>query len=428
MKKLFCFLLSFSAFTGFGQTLSNAEKALILGRFQTEVKYNYAQFSSLPFDWDSLCQASFPALIETASDDEFVDALQRLCMQLKDGHTKIFRGNTGDSRDWIKPFPMVTERIGDRVFVTEVRSSVLAEKGVEKGCEILEIDGEGVLEYGQRHVASLLSSSTPQWTETAPYFGFELTKAKGTKVSRITFRGRDGKRFSIESDRNMPWDIEPASNSVISFELLKDNVGYLAIKSFSGANYYQIFDDLYPKILETDALIIDVRNNSGGNSGYADYIISHFSDKPIRLGAWCSPMYIAAHASWFYNPAFYRSTPLPIQPVQDKPIYKKPVVLLVNGGTFSSAENFCVTFRSSGRGPIIGTPTGGSTGNPIGIDLGYGIYASICTKYEWDADGNVFIGKGIIPDIEIEQRAKQDAMQKDIFIERALLELKRSRR
>ena len=69
------------------------------------------------------------------------------------------------------------------------------------------------------------------------------------------------------------------------------------------------------------------------------------------------------------------------------------MALLVNGGTFSSAENFCVAFRSAARGPIIGTPTAGSTGNPIKIELGYGVYASICTKYEWTADGEVFIGE-----------------------------------
>lgn len=428
MKKFFVLLFLLPALTAFGQELSRAEKAFIVGRLQTEVKYNYAQYATLPFDWDSLCRASLPALVDLEGDEAFVDGLQRLCMKLGDGHTYIYRANMGDSRTWIRPFPITTVRVGDRVFVTEVRSSVLAQQGVAKGCEILEIDGEQVLDYGRRHVASQLSSSTPQWTEIAPFNSFSLTKARSDKVSRITFRDTAGKVFTVEEDRNIPWDIEPDPGSVMTFELLENNVGYLVINSFMGSNYTRLFDNLYERILETDALIVDMRNNGGGNSGYADYIMSHFTDRPVRMGAWSSPMYVAAHASWNYDPAFYRSQPRSLQPVRNKPVYKKPMALLVNGGTFSSAENFCVAFRSAARGPIIGTPTAGSTGNPIQIELGYGVYASICTKYEWTADGEVFIGEGIVPDIEVEQTADFYEKGGDAVVDRALSELNRSRR
>ncbi len=37
--------------------LSASEKAYILSRFCTEVKYNFTYFDKLKFDWDSLCAA-----------------------------------------------------------------------------------------------------------------------------------------------------------------------------------------------------------------------------------------------------------------------------------------------------------------------------------------------------------------------------------
>ena len=138
------------------------------------------------------------------------------------------------------------------------------------------------------------------------------------------------------------------------------------------------------------------------------------------MGTWKSPMYIAAHGSWRYPQEWYMQTPKPIQPVRNKEIYEKPIVLLVNATTYSSAENFCVTFKSSKRGKIIGTPTGGSTGNPIMIDLGFGFGCCICTKYEWDADGNEFVRAGIQPDVLVEENADAFLKNKDNVIEKAL--------
>ena len=94
-------------------------------------------------------------------------------------------------------------------------------------------------------------------------------------------------------------------------------------------------------------------------------------------------------------------------------------MLLVNSSTFSAAEDFTVLFRNAGRGKIIGTPTGGSTGNPISIDLGWGYSGRICTRHERLADGTEFIGIGIQPDIVVEE-TESVITGKDNVIEEAL--------
>lgn len=87
----------------------------------------------------------------------------------------------------------------------------------------------------------------------------------------------------------------------MSFKVKEDNIGLLTVGSFQNSDFNRTyFDELYDEILKTDALIIDIRNNSGGNSSHADYLISHFIHLPIPQGTWSSPMYIAAHASWNY--------------------------------------------------------------------------------------------------------------------------------
>lgn len=103
-----------------------AEKAYVLSRFCTEVKYNFAYYNKLAFDFDSLCMASLPSLAATSSDDDFLKAMQALCARLDDGHTYIYAANTpGKQDEWVRPFPMETKRIGGRVFVTRVHSSFL---------------------------------------------------------------------------------------------------------------------------------------------------------------------------------------------------------------------------------------------------------------------------------------------------------------
>ena len=131
-------------------------------------------------------------------------------------------------------------------------------------------------------------------------------------------------------------------------------------------------------------------------------------------------MYIAAHASWELSTGMYMQTPDPILPMDEKEIYQKPIVLLVNATTFLLLENFCVLFKGAKRGKIIGTPTGGSTGNPIFIDLGFGLGCCICTKHELDTDGNEFIGIGIQPDIVAEEDINTFLNNGDSVIEKAL--------
>lgn len=426
---LFCAYLFSLGMLSYGQTLdahlSASEKAYILSRFCSEVKYNFAFYDKLPFNWDSICVANMPTLVATSTDEDFLKGLQTLCAQLKDGHTSVFSlNNPKNPADWIRPLPMTTKRIGDRVFVTNVYSSVLKDAGVKAGSEILEIDDENVIEYATGHIQPYLASSTPQWAKYQPFAGFELTKDCGSKVCKVLFRNKDKKTFVVESNRNIPWDLKNYNTS-IDFRVLNGNVGLLKIRGFQNGEFDRaVFDTIYPEILKTDALIIDIRDNGGGNSSHADYLISHFSDSPIPQGAWKSPMYIAAHASWNFPREWYRETPDAIPPANGKEIYRKPVALLVNATTFSSAENLCVSFRGAKRGKIIGTPTGGSTGNPIFIDLGGGIGCTICTKHELDADGNEFIGVGIQPDIVIEEDVDMFLKNKDQVVEQALKILK----
>ena len=265
------------------------------------------------------------------------------------------------------------------------------------GTEIVAIDDMPVIEYGNQYVVPYIPSSTPQWSVSYPFNSDNLTKGYRGVPVKLTFKNSNGNTFDIIDDRQSPWgNVNPDMS--IKFESLPGNIGLLKIPSFQANNFdLQAFGDLYEqKIVPTDGLIIDIRDNTGGNSNVAQAIMMLLATDTIPQASWDTPKYEAAYASW--GKKWERETvasdsivPFCISYPDDVPKYDKPIILLVNGTTFSAAEDFTVLFKNANRGKVVGTPTGGSTGNPISIDLGWGYTGRICTRHEKLADGIEFI-------------------------------------
>lgn len=376
------------------------QKAAIATRFASEVKYNFAGYGNFAQNFDSICRAELPNIVNTTSDEEFSQQLQLLANRLHDGHTSI-----SFSAD-VTYAPISQRRIGDKVFVTGVYSDEYTKKGVKNGTEIIAINGIPVIEYGNKYVVPFISSSTEQWSAYYPFNSTNLTKGPRGESVTLTFQNKGGKPFEIIDNRQSPWGIVNPTME-ISFESLPGNIGYLKIPSFQTNNFnMEAFGDLYEqKILNTDGLIIDVRENNGGNSKVGEVIMMLLATDSIPQAAWDTPRYDAAYASWgkkwhtISEPS--QSIPPYFMLSNEVPKYDKPIVLLVNACTFSAAEDFTVLFKNAKRGSVMGSPTGGSTGNPIMIDLGWGYYGRICTRHERLADGTEFIGVGIQPDIVV---------------------------
>lgn len=401
--------------------LTPVQKAAIVTKFGTEVKYNFAHLDKVQCDWDSLYMARMPQIVETPTDEAFLDSLKLLCAALKDGHTAVWC-NTPSVRDWTLPF--FTKRFGNRVFVTDVITDKMIAAGLRPGTEILEMDGIPVIEYGEKHVIPYFPSSTPQWSQSAAFFGGQLTNGPADKSVKVKFRNAPDTVFTLNVERDMNWQYNPYDKRVISHKKLPGNVGYIKIPSFQqGLFDYEKFAEVFDSLENVSSLVIDIRDNGGGNSTYGDFILRLICPDTIPALEWSSPKYIPVMKAWGKTVKPYIEKGNPLIPFSAQhaeiPKFEIPVVLLVNGNTFSASEDFAATFRAAKRGKIIGTPTGGSTGQPIMIDLGFGYMARICARDEWLPDGTEFIGIGIVPDIIVEESA--DIFNgKDVVLDKAL--------
>lgn len=421
------------------RTLSDTEKIIGLSRLWEGVRSNFVYYDKLQLDWDSLYEASIPKILETKDSYSYIKELERIVAYAQDGHTYVYYNiaqPVGEER--IKPLPFTTKLVGNKVLVDEVLSTELLNKGVVRGTEVVKINDLDVFTYAKKELGQYIPSSTPQWLYYKTMNGFELTKTRSIAPMSVEFYNNDKKISVFYPNKELDWDIQKkqrqreqngeTQNTIgdrtIEFKMLANNIGLLKIYHFNDKDFNRKFDEIYPSILSTNGLIIDLRNNEGGNSGYADYILQHLSKRPIKTINWSSRMYIPAHASWGYPDEWYSMVSDNMEPINNKEIYINPITVMVDGGTFSSAEDFCVKFRGMKRGSIIGTATGGSTGNGVKITLIKGVAgANICSRKVIAPDGTIFVGIGVIPDIEIQETPETFLANKDIVLEKAVSEI-----
>jgi len=155
-------------------------------------------------------------------------------------------------------------------------------------------------------------------------------------------------------------------------------VGYVHLRAMGGGNMAEWTREYYP-VFNRDALIIDVRHNSGGN------IDSWLLGKLLRR-------------EWFWW------KPRVGDPYVNMPYaFRGPIVVLMNERTASDGEAFAEGFRRLGLGKLVGVRTWGGevwlSSNNFLADRG------IATAAEQGvyADGEWLIeGWGVDPDIAVD--------------------------
>ena len=429
MKRIvqICILLTvFSSSNLSGQdenNLSSEDKLYGLSLLWKEVSYNFAFFHQIPnLNWDSCYQAYIPKVMQSKNDWDYYLELQKFMSLLQDGHTRIFTPVQLRNKYFgtcITQF--TTKLIEDKVIITRVLDESLRNQGLKQGMEIVAINDMNPFIYAEKYVVPYVYASTPQDRQLQIFSQFLLSGSTSEPI-RIEIEDFDGKRVRYSISRE-PWIMEEEmlNGKPLEFKVITRNIGYLKIKNFVESKSVRTnFDSIYEKILRTDGLIIDVRENVGGCTDISQYILRHFTNKPYETGKWKSPNNIAAHRGWGSYIEWFESEAYEVLPFDNKIIYTRPIVLLADESTFSCAEDFCVDFITLNRGKIVGSKTAGSSGNPLMFKLpGEGV-ALVCTKQDFFPDGSQYVGFGIKPDIEVNPKINDIIQNIDPVLEEAI--------
>jgi carboxyl-terminal processing protease len=343
---------------------------------------------------------------------EYYRVLQAMLAKVQDGHTYVHPARELQARIYADP-PLLTRLVEDQVIVVRVDDPAA---GVAVGDEIIAVDGIAVKQYAEENVKPYVFASTPE-DRANRTFGQWLLSGDITKPVRLTIRdvrGRVGDRtIARKADDAAP------KRPLTELRVLDGNVGLLALNSFGNEKIRAEYDALWEQIAKTDALIIDLRENGGGNSGNAWHVLATLTDKPFRTSRWRTRRYLPSHRAWNRAEEWDEHDGREIA-ADGKRHYAKPVIVLTSVRTFSAAEDFTVTFDAMERGTIVGTATGGSTGQPLRIDLPGGGFAGICTKRDQYPDGREFVGVGVQPDVIVEVTIAGVRAGRDAVLERAL--------
>lgn len=132
-------------------------------------------------------------------------------------------------------------------------------------------------------------------------------------------------------------------------KILEGNIGYLDLRTFRDPKYAgETAISAMNFLSNSDAIIIDLRNNGGGTPKMVQLIASYFfSNEAVHLNSVYKRKENITKQFWT----------LPY--VSGKRMPNVPLYILTSGSTFSAAEEFCYDLQSLKRAFLIGETTGG---------------------------------------------------------------------
>lgn len=178
----------------------------------------------------------------------------------------------------------------------------------------------------------------------------------------------------------------------LKYRMLDDNVGYLRCSSFDSAFGDGNLDDILFYLAPCNAIIVDVRNNGGGQLTLAERLAARFVNEETLVG------YIQ-HKTGTGHSDFSSLQEQRLKP-SSRIRWQKRVFVLTNRSVYSAANEFVKYMKCSPRAVIVGDKTGGGAGLPFSSELpnGWGVRLSACPMYDCNRQSTEF---GIEPDYNV---------------------------
>ncbi len=203
----------------------------------------------------------------------------------------------------------------------------------------------------------------------------------------------------------------------IEYQIIPGNVGYAFLSDFHEDYLINEFPEALQYLKNTKGLIIDIRQKRGGDYGNVEAVVTRFMTSPLE------------------RPDFYLLGELldlpPFQP-QGPFTYVNPVVVLINGSTFSAGELCTEIMKQLPDVTVVGDTTGGgsagSQDNPpdatgeYHLPSGKLVYIGTIDLRRYD--GLPWEWLGIPPDIRVIQTEEDVKRGRDKQLEYAIDMLK----
>lgn len=258
---------------------------------------------------------------------------------------------------------------------------------------LFEVLSEMVAELRDGHVnltSSLASSQYRQWFDSYP------------------------RNFS-DSIQSIYLKKDYNQSSGLTYQILENNIGYIYCSSFSNGIGDGNLDQTLNRLAICDGLIIDVRNNGGGNLTTAQKLAARFTNQKTLVG-------YMTHKTGKGHSDFSNPYPVYIEP-SNGIRWQKRAVVLTNRRSFSATNDFVNSMKQFPLITIVGDKTGGGSGLPFTSEIPCGWSIRFSASPILDPQMNQ-IEFGINPDVKVDMTSEDMQKGKDTMIEIACKLLK----
>ncbi|MBN1791532.1 MAG: hypothetical protein JW830_13605 [Bacteroidales bacterium] len=410
---------------------------------------------------DSLFRQTETQLNHEMTQQEFYQLLLPVVSQVKCGHTKLHPDNNWTDNYFYgqdKVFPYKLFFRGKKAYITGSYDEKMPEA---KGLEVTSMNGIPMTEIIDKLLSAFFSdgsNTTFKYIEMSKYFSayyanffeapdsFSIICQKGTDktfikvpaISRTIIDAYEKQQAALKSGK-----------APYSLEFTSDKVALLTVSSFwlesKEKRYKKFLKESFAEIHDRGIqnLIIDVRDNEGGQDARGAWLLSYLMDKKFRyydrLEATTPKKYTFAKEARL--PRFYgimrmmisgtdsgtfvwkHSRNLKVQKPQRKS-YAGKVYVLINGASFSVTAEFASVAHYLKRATFIGEETGGGYyGNNSGafvivtlpnsrLNIGIPMLAYYTAVKDYP-----YHDHGVIPDYEVKPDIQDILNDKDVALE-----------
>jgi carboxyl-terminal processing protease len=334
------------------------------------LKHNFSE-NSADEKWDKIYKEMRPDILKSRNPRELISLINKMISRLGQSHIHLMppmsrsakkaiklqletrksvpaSGEEGKVAAAKKKDPLSAKRgkpadpglrltaAGDKLCVLDVtEGSSAASAGVRMGDVISSIHG---------FKFDLSKYSDIPWEMMADGM---LTGNYGTKVP-VNILDEGGVSRDLTLERKCitgDWirlGVMPKISGKVEYKILKGGIGYIFITPCFPRQVMQMQKIIKTKLKECRGLVIDVRGNPGGMMLMAQGMAGWLTDKELKMGTMKT-----------------REYPLQLQSYPQKRAFKGPLAVLINKGTFSTAEVFAAGIKVNKRGRLFGETTGG---------------------------------------------------------------------
>ncbi|HWD88193.1 MAG TPA: S41 family peptidase [Mucilaginibacter sp.] len=365
-------------------------------------------------EMDKVFNDAYNKLDHPMTETDFFAIVSGVVSNIEDGHTECFlpRDMIKDIIANVKIFPIQPKYIGDKAYVP------CDTKEFPAGTEIVTIDGKPVNEI-RKQLFGLLSSDGS--IETEKYvkvndghdpFSFLYYVIYGERPEfKIGYKIPAGQiaEKMIQADLFSNMACQPGRPKVdqyLSLQYMPDGVAVMTIKTFADEymrqtreNFANFLATAFKELKEkrVTKLIIDLRENGGGEDTNGLLLYRYLADKPFKYydSLKTTKHIVTDHPNLGLQ-----------QPEENR--FNGKVEFLTGGKSFSGAAEFSAIAKSNKRGLFIGEETGGgyygnTSGSKIALELPNSkIRVNIpLTKYVMAVRKTRYKDRGIIPDYTV---------------------------